>query len=341
MIIDLVNRLKEAGVEVTAKRRPAGDFDAFLDVDVDGIPQRFAVEIKMRAPYPNELDTFLAMHDEISAFGAPLLLAPSISDGVGRRLVERGWSWADARGNIELRADGIRLKQRVPNRRPVRPGRALLPQGPGSLAIIRFLIREANEWTTFGPTELANIARVKQPRASQVLSRLQEAGLVERTEDGWRADREALLGTFLNEYRGPGGAELFFYSLDASPKAALDVVNVLTSQTASRIALSADIGPDLIKPWRSPTVAVIYIEHEVDTSGVELVAARSREDANVLLRIPDDVSLFRFPPLEADVAGSPVSLADETQMIWDLHDLGGDDRIEAAGELKKWLLAPR
>jgi hypothetical protein len=340
MLIDLVRWLEEAGAEASVARRPAGDFDAILKVNLDGVRQQFAVEVKSRAPYPNELDIFLAMHSTIAQFGVPLLFAPSISEGVGKRLIARGWSWADSRGNLELRAPGIRLRQRVSSRRPVRPGRALLPQGPGSLAIIRFLIRQSNEWATFGPTELANVGRVKQPRASQVLSRLHQAGLVERVREGWRADREALLDAFLNEYRGPGGTELYFYSLDAAPKAAVEVVNTLVSED-SRIAVSADVGPDLIAPWRSPSVAIIYVDDAIDTSDVGLVSAAGRDDANVILRVPEDTSVFRSDALQADMNGTPLPLADETQMIWDLHDLGGDDRVEAAGELKKWLLIPR
>ncbi|MGI8519654.1 MAG: hypothetical protein ACR2MC_03430 [Actinomycetota bacterium] len=340
MLIELVNQLNEAGAKTSFARRPAGDFDAILEVDVDGIRQQFVVEIKSRSPYPNELDTFLAMHDPISEFGAPLLLASSISEGVGDRLIERGWSWADSQGNIELRAGGIRLRQRVPGRKSIRASRAALPQGPGALAVIRFLIRESNEWAAIGPTELSNMSRVSQPRASQVLSRLHTAGLVERVRKGWRADREALLDAFLNEYRGPGGSELYFYSLDPAPEAAAGVLKTLASD-GLKVAVSADVGPDLIAPWRSPSLAIVYIEDAEDIDDVDLVAAESRNDANVILRVPDDTSVFRSNALEANVVGTLLPLADETQMIWDLHDLGGDDRIEAAGELKKWLLQPR
>ena len=339
MLIELVSRLEEAGADASVTRRPAGDFDAILDVDLDGVRQKFAVEVKSRAPYPNELDIFLAMHNHIANFGVPLLFAPSISEGVGKLLIERGWSWADSRGNLEIRAPGLRLRHRVSTRQPIRPGRAVLPHGPGSLAIIRFLIRQSNEWAAFGPTELAKIGGVQQPRASQVLSRLHSAGLVERVPEGWRADREALLDAFLNDYRGPGGTELYFYSLDSAAKAARDVVSSLASDD-SRIAVSADVGPDLIAPWRSPTVAVIYLDDSFDMSEIDLVPAASRADANIILRVPDDTSVFRSDPLE-DTTGAPLPLADETQMIWDLHDLGGDDRVEAAGELKKWLLTPR
>lgn len=339
MLMDLVRQLEETGVEVSLTRRPQGDFDALLEVELDGVRQTFAVEVRSRAPYPNELDIFLAMHDHVANFGVPLLFAPSISEGVGTRLVERGWSWADARGNLELRAPGMRLRNRVSTQSSTRRQRASLPHGPGSLAIIRFLIRQSNEWARFGPTHLANVAGVTQPRASQVLSSLESSGLVERVPEGWRADREALLGAFLNDYRGPRGTELYFYSLDPVAQAAREVVSNLAAENI-KIAVSADVGPDLIAPWRSPSIAVIYVEDAFDTGDVGLVPATSRDDANVILRVPEDTSVFRSDPLE-DITGAPLPLADETQMIWDLHDLGGDDRVEAAGELKKWLLTPR
>jgi hypothetical protein len=41
----------------------------------------------------------------------------------------------------------------------------------------------------------------------------------------------------------------------------------------------------------------------------------------------------------AVVLGNDVPLADPFQQIWDLEDLGGADRIEAAGRLREWLLA--
>jgi hypothetical protein len=36
--------------------------------------------------------------------------------------------------------------------------------------------------------------------------------------------------------------------------------------------------------------------------------------------------------------GQRAGLADPLQQIWDLQDLGGADRIEAAGRLREWLL---
>lgn len=336
----LLEQLKEAGAQASVTRRPAGDFDALLRVDLDGVPATFAVEVKSRPPYPNELNVFLAMHSQLRNAGLPLLFAPAISEGLGRLLVQNGWSWADSRGNFQLHAPGIRLKNRVSSKTPAHPSRRVLPHGAGALTIIRFLIREADEWAVFGPSHLAKIAGVKQPRASQVLSSLASNALVERRPEGWRADREALLDAFLNQYRGPGGSELPLYSLDPPSETAMGIVEKLHSVDA-RVAISADVGPDLIAPWRSPSVVIVYTDDDVRADELELARAQTRSDANVLLRVPDDTSVFRRHPLEAEMQGQPLPLADEIQMIWDLHDLGGDDRIEAAGEMRKWLLTSR
>jgi hypothetical protein len=43
--------------------------------------------------------------------------------------------------------------------------------------------------------------------------------------------------------------------------------------------------------------------------------------------------------LVAELDGVELPLADPTQMIGDLQDLGGADRLEAAREVRQWLLA--
>jgi hypothetical protein len=271
MLMNLVEYLENAGARVSVTRRPAGDFDALLQVDLDDVHATFAVEIRSRAPYPNELDVFLVMHEHLEDAGVPLLFAPAISEGLGQRLVEQGWSWADSRGNFELRAPGIRLINRAQAKPPIKAHRSSLPHGPGALTIIRFLIGDRNEWGGFGPTHLANIAQVSQPRASQVLSSLASSRLVERVPEGWRADREALLDEFLNQYRGPGGSELAFYSLDPPSETAALIVEKL-DPSQSRIAFSADVGPDLIAPWRSPSVVIVYLDDDSDADRLRTLA---------------------------------------------------------------------
>lgn len=336
--MEAVRALRDAEVGVTLAP-PAGDAgpDAVLDVTSGDVRSRFAVEEKLRAPYPNELPRLMAQRDAIAHTGEPMLVAPFVNEALASALRAAGWSWADAQGNFDLRAPGLLLRQRHTST-PPRPKRTNLPQGSGSLAIVRALIRfgrgQDEEATT---TALASQANVSQPRSSQVLHQLQELGLVERTDEGrWSPRREALLDRFLAEYRGPGGSARYFYGLDPPGDVALRAVGV--SSTARPVVVSADVGPDLLLAWRRPTVVILYTTADIDQSELGLVEAQGSHDANVVIRNPRDRSLFPIPNLVADVRAVKVPLADPAQQIWDLQDLGGADRLEAAGMLREWLL---
>jgi hypothetical protein len=134
----------------------------------------------------------------------------------------------------------------------------------------------------------------------------------------------------------PGGSEQYYYSLDSPVDIAIRAARDST-QTRPIVA-SADVGPDLILAWRRPSLVILYAKHAIDPSGLGLTEAQGRHDANVILRTPQDRSVFPAPALVAQVHGSDVPLADPLQQIWDLQDLGGADRIEAAGRLRQWLL---
>ena len=66
-----------------------------------------------------------------------MLVVPFVPEPLGTALTQAGWSWADAAGNFDLRADNLVLRQRSTATRP-RGKASRLPQGSGSLAIIHF-----------------------------------------------------------------------------------------------------------------------------------------------------------------------------------------------------------
>lgn len=340
VLIDVIPALQAAGATVRRVDREHrvqdGQVDAIMDLRLGKVRARFAVEEKRRAPYPNELPKLRAIRKSLAEHGTPMLVVPFVSEPLGTSLTKAGWSWADTTGNFDLRSDHLVLRQRSTSTQP-RNRASRLPQGSGSLAIIRALIRfqrGTNEEP--GATALAKQVGVSQPRASQVLHKLLELDLVTRTPHGrWMPDREALLNRFLSEYRGPGGSERYLYSLDPPSEVAARAAQQIDEGS---LAVSADVGPDLLLAWRRPTVVILYTRQLLDPEGLGLVDAQSRHDANVIVRNPDDVSVSPTHPLVADVAGVDVPLADPTQQVWDLHDLGGADRLEAAGRLREWLL---
>jgi hypothetical protein len=334
----LLNSLRKAGLSVEAVRDAPATTGVRADavMCVEGCP--FVVEERGRVPYPSELDRLEVLRARFAEVGTPLMVVPFVSDEVGNSLRRAGWSWADDAGNFDLRAAGLVLRQRTTNTSPPVKSTAL-PQGSGSLAIIRSLIGFSDDETEeAGATTLAAQANVSQPRASQVLSQLHRYGLVARTGHGrWLPDRAAMLDRLLSEYRGPGGSERYLYSLDPLTDVA---VSLATAAPAGSVAVSADVGPDLIRAWRRPTMLIVYVRDAIDpwtTSG--LVDAQGRDDANVIVRSPRDTSVFPRHQLLADVHGVEVPLADPTQMIWDLHQLGGQDRLEAAEVMREWVLS--
>jgi len=108
---------------------------------------------------------------------------------------------------------------------------------------------------------------------------LAEAGLVRRVSKTLEVDREALLDAFLAEYRGPGGHESCYYSLESLQ----DIAARFSMASPQEVLTSADIGPDLLVPWRNPTVVVLYARAPLVISRQELVEVEDREDANVIL----------------------------------------------------------
>jgi hypothetical protein len=338
--MDVAGWLRESGLTVedrTPARGTDAGIDAILEVAADDRSARFAVQAKSRAPYPHELERLRQSRHGLAARGHPLIIAPFISAPLGSILTREGWSWADTQGNFDLRAPGLLLRQRRISTPPA-PKRKTLPRGSGSFAVIRALVGfSGGEDEEPGATALAAQAGVSQPRASQILHQLHELELVDRSGHGrWEPRREALLDRFLAEYPGPAGSEQYYYSLDSPVDVAVRVGWV--SKPGRPIVVSADVGPDLILSWRRPSLALLYAKHAIDPSGLGLTQAQGRHDANVIMRIPQDRSVFPTPALVAQLQGRDVSLADPLQQIWDLQDLGGADRIEAAGRLRQWLL---
>lgn len=344
MLMEVMKHLQDAGIE-TSLRKPekARDKikpDVLLTLEMDGVRRTFVVEVKSRSPYPGELPDTIKQLRQYARSRHPLLVTKYVSASAGIKLSEAGWSWADQSGNFDIRAPQFRARQRL-STTPPKPSRPHLPQGSGALAVIRFLIYRSAPDQPFGHEELAEIGHVSQPRATQVLKRLRDQNLISGAGRDWVADRTALLETFLGQYRGPGGTEIYFYSLKAPTDAARELIQWAKSE-GKTVAISADVGPDLIASWRRPTQVVAYLREPSPVSELELVQAKSRDDANIILRVPDDVSVFAEKhQIVQELDGVEIPLADVSQMIWDLKDLGGSDREEAADNLREWLLSSR
>ncbi len=338
MLMEVISSLRGAGFSVRRFRDPQTPADGGADtlVEVSDGDRRwlFAVEEKRRAPYPNEVTDLDLRRVQLEDSGEPMLIAPFITEGTGDRLTEAGWSWADLEGNFRLKARGLFVYQRRPRGRQAQP--KTIPQGRGGLVIVRTLIAfVAGETAPLDVTRLARQAGVTQPRASQVLGRLRSLGLVEKVDGYWWPEREALLDRFLSEYRGPGGPQHYFYSLADPGDVAVSATK--GSSPPYPILISADVGPDLYAPWLRPRIVLLYSRADHLPQDIGLVEAVGPSDANVIVRHPHDLSVFAQNKV-GRLKGEDIPVVDTAQMIWDLQQLGGADRLEAAGRLREWLL---
>jgi hypothetical protein len=84
-------------------------------------------------------------------------------------------------------------------------------------------------------------------------------------------------------------------------------------------------------------VVILYARADHPLHDIGLVEAVGQADANVILRHPQDLSIFKLSTV-ATFGADHIPVVDVPQMIWDLEHLGETDRLEAAGELRKWLL---
>ena len=341
MLLSIAKALETTGakVRITRPSRHGRPGVTIVSVDLDRRVVEFIVEERRHAPYATDVAKM-----QLPAKGAsmhPLLVAPFIGPAQGDAMVSAGWSWADASGNFDLRAPGLRLRQRLTRESAVRSVRQLA-SGAGSTAILRWLLSGARLRERIEPATLTRVGRVSQPRVSQILRALAKQGLVTHTARTYTLESvEPLLDAFVRDYKGPGGSERLTYSLDPPAEFVAKSVELFRrAGDPSGFAFSADVGPDLISSWRGPTHAIVYLRQTVPLGDLKLVDAKGREDANVILRMPADTSVFSTVT-ERELRSTAIPLVDVPQMIWDLRNLGGDDRQEAAGRLREWFIQHR
>ncbi len=169
--------------------------------------------------------------------------------------------------------------------------------------------------------ELAVHARVSQPAVSQYLNSLREHGDAVFENPGWLPVRVQLPEAYLASYASRFTEEMCWYRIDAVTTQAADLV-----ARRDDLVVSGDVAADRIRPWRVPTVAIVYgAVDDATMDGLGFVRTDGASTASVLIRpVPDD----RFDE-DAERLGD-MRIAPRLHLIADLFGLGGDDRADAA-----------
>jgi len=155
---------------------------------------------------------------------------------------------------------------------------------------------------------------------------LRENGDASFVNPGWLPVRGQLPTTYHSSYSSRFTDQIAWYRIDAVSAQVDELV-----ARVPRLVISGDVAVDRVRPWRVPTVAIVYGEIAADTMDeLGFVRADSAAMASVLVRpFPDD-RFFGESELVDDLLIAP-----QLHLVADLIDLGGDDRLEAAARFAR------
>lgn len=190
--------------------------------------------------------------------------------------------------------------------------------GAGKAAAVRLLYETREPLTQ---VELAAQAGVSQPAVSQYLASLRASGDADFKNPGWLPVLEKLPTTYHSCYSSRFTEQSLWYRIDDVSAQVADLVKY-----HPHLVVSGDVAADRIRPWRVPSVAVVYGAIDTDQMDeIGFVPADSEAAASVVLRpVPDD--RFRSQAHQLD----DMLIAPRLHLVADLLDLGGDDRADAA-----------
>lgn len=154
--------------------------------------------------------------------------------------------------------------------------------GDGTASLLRWL---AVSDRPVIQVELAERTGLTQPAVSKALRMLLTREAVYNIRPGWSAEKPALLDQYVAGYASRlVDRQSCWYGLDSPREQA--------EQIAERIddaLLSGDAAADIVRPWRLPTVTIVYTNHSpADMLRLGFVESNSVATANLLVRpIPD------------------------------------------------------
>lgn len=172
--------------------------------------------------------------------------------------------------------------------------------------------------------ELAHLIGISPQAVSQGLA---DHPYVQRNDDGCYIEHtDATIDRWIDDYPGPGGATLYWYSLDAIVEQGHNVAT-LADELEVQALLSDDVAADDYAPWRLPATAIIYLREAVDFTVIDFMPT-TRENATLIAKIPEDPTVWA---LGRTLTENPQRmLADPMLTLWDVTHSTGSDTDDAA-----------
>jgi hypothetical protein len=238
---------------------------------------------------------------------------------------QQGWNLVTDDGTLRLLLGDDHLRRDKPTGEARRTHR----RGPTSWATFT-LVRRLLAGPPATQRELAERTGVTQSKISRALNRLTTHNLVHKDTSGWQpTDFDALLDWWLENYPGPGGVTSHWYSLENAVTQAKEAIDVLEN----RAVVSGDPAADALAPWRRPSTCALYVHVGASLASAGFVPVTSAAESTLTVCAPKDPGLWL--PTTWIAAGLP--LADPLQIIYDVVNGTGTDRVEAATHLREAL----
>ncbi|TXK19107.1 hypothetical protein [Homoserinibacter sp. GY 40078] len=186
------------------------------------------------------------------------------------------------------------------------------------MALVRALARTSRPRRQ---SELALETGATQAAVSQGLKQIES--LVERRGGGWALkDIRPTIDYFLAHYPGPHGITQYWYGVQPVIQQAERVATL--SPTA---LLSGDAGADRIAPWRTPRMAIIYVDQGLDLAPLGFAEA-TPDRATVSVTVPSDPTIWHVATAYAG-GRRAASVVDPLLCAYDVARSGGSDADEA------------
>ena len=122
--MEALDAVRSAGAEVRvisiAPSLESSAPAAIVEISLDGVRARFVVEERRRPPYGVQVEQIMFHLSPHASLGRPMVVAPFVSESVAEQLNNLDIAWADASGNVGVRAPGMAISRRVSSR-PAQP----------------------------------------------------------------------------------------------------------------------------------------------------------------------------------------------------------------------------
>jgi len=339
-LASLLNDVPFAHVENTQFEPNGSDSgaDFVLNIMAEGRPFSLVCEIKANGQPRQAREAIMQLRNYVAhsaGDGAPVFIAPYVSEEVRRLCRENGVNYYDLQGNCQIILAGIYIERTVATK-PVSERRELRSLfKPKSARVLRWLLRNPDRAHRL--TEVAAAAQVSIGQVHNVKEALLAREWAASTSDGFMLIRPgALLDAWRSAYESPPNERQTFYTtLHGKPLEDAVRETLREANAAGRAALASFSAADWIAPYVRSATLVLYADEAAQNAvraGLRLTP--QPQGANVLVLEPYDEGVF----LDSIEPAPGVRTTSPVQTYLDLTT-SGERGAEAADHLRRERLA--